>query len=90
MAIRYLTEKEGRQFDREDREIQMFGCTVAEIDRMVREAIARGNDQLSVAMSMLSDAQNEMDAGERDDARRTINVAKKIILDVRTALRNGA
>lgn len=62
--------------ERELIQTRMFGCTCAQIDA----SITPGNNPLSMAMSILSDAQ-EMLAHDPDDdrIRQTINRAKYLI-----------
>lgn len=62
----------------EAREVAMFGCTVATLDRHTREALDRGPRALFV-MSILSDAQEEIERGRGERARQLINRAKYLI-----------
>jgi hypothetical protein len=60
-----------------EREIKMFGCTVADLTREV------GEDRLAYAMSVLSDAQEELSMGRAERARQLMNVAKWAIMEER-------
>lgn len=59
-----------------EREIQMFGCTKAEID--AQDAKAFGHPMMRV-MSLLSNAQEEMYMGLNERARQSLNMAKYLI-----------
>lgn len=63
----------------EQKQIEMFGCTTAEIDTQVATNIAPAS---ILAVSILSDAQELIANGSadaREDARQRINIAKYII-----------
>lgn len=59
-----------------EREIQMFGCTKAEID--AQDATALGHRMMRV-MGLMSNAQEEMYMGLHERARQSLNIAKYLI-----------
>lgn len=73
-AVRPPTKQ--TETDMSEREIQMFGCTKAEID--AQDAQAFGHPMMRV-MSLLSNAQEEMYMGLNERARQSLNMAKYLI-----------
>jgi hypothetical protein len=68
-----LTEQEKRQ-------VSMFGCTEAQMREAVEQSLTfRFSGAGMMAMSLLSDAQEEINWENTEDARQTINRAKWII-----------
>lgn len=70
-----------RLTDAEKREVRMFGCTVAQMRDAVAESLTfrfPGGPAM-YAMSMMSDAQEEIARGLDEDARQTLNRAKWIV-----------
>ena len=67
---------------KEEKQVTMFGCTVAEIER----SLANKNDRerLMYAMGVLSDAQEAQERGGR--VHEMLNLAKYVIDDVRSRL----
>ena len=60
-----------------ERAIQMFGMTQNEVEEEFQHATSsRFDDRLGFAMSILSDAQEEMVRGNTETARLFINKAK--------------
>ena len=64
--------------DKLQREIQMFGITVDQIRKGVKEAIA---DPKMIALSILSDAQELLEMDDKESARQLINRAKMVIME---------
>lgn len=73
--------------DPEDRAVQsrqtaMFGCTKAALQEFVADQVGEGKTfatRVKAAFSLLSDAQEELEMGLVEQARRTINRAKWLI-----------
>lgn len=66
--------------DAEKREVSMFGCTEAQMRDAVEQSLTfRFSGPGMMAMSLLSDAQEEINWQDTEDARQTINRAKWII-----------
>lgn len=64
------------------RETQMFGCAVAELKSNIESSITfKVSGPVMCAMSMMSDAQEEMAHGMHERARQTINCAKWILAE---------
>jgi hypothetical protein len=63
-----------------DREMNMYGCTVAEIKEAMKDSHKpfMGGEEM-LAMSWLSDAQELIAMGASDRARQNINRAKYIL-----------
>lgn len=62
------------------REVSMFGCTEADLRQSIESSITfKFTGPAMVAMSYMSDAQEEMAHGMTERARQTINCAKWII-----------
>lgn len=74
-----MTEKE--------RDESMFGCSTGELDQMV-EDYEYLNEFNMLAMSILSDAQEEIERGNGETARRYINRAKYVMGRQHPGLRN--
>jgi hypothetical protein len=60
----------------EQKQISMFGCVKAEIDRADAEAL--GHPMMRI-MGLISDAQQEMAMGMTEKSRQTLNIAKYLI-----------
>ena len=56
---------------------KMFGCLTDEIDAAVKDSFSQSG--LEVAISMLSDAQEQILRDRKEQARQTINRAKYLI-----------
>jgi len=64
----------------EKSEVRMFGCTVAQMREAVEESLTfRFAGPAMYAMSMMSDAQEEILRDMNEDARQTLNRAKWIL-----------
>lgn len=66
----------------QEAQIAMFGCTTAEIDKMIVEDIGVDKQYISLAqagMDLASDAQQLSQAGRHESARQKLNVAKYIL-----------
>lgn len=67
-----------------NREIECFGCTVADLRESVESSLTfKLNGYQSVAMSLLSDSQEVMLRGDTELARQVINQAKWVISNYR-------
>jgi len=64
--------------EKEQRDESMFGCSTEELDQMV-EDYEYLNEFNMLAMSILSDAQEEIERGNGEIARRYINKAKYVM-----------
>ena len=69
------------QAEKEARQIRMYGVTVAEMRRQFEEAMRMGGPKM-LAVSQLSDAQEEISLGLQEEARQTINRAKWLIMEL--------
>lgn len=70
---REMTEQEVRQ-------VRMFGCTEAQMREAVEESLTfRFSGPAMMAMSLMSDAQEEILRDMNEDARQTLNRAKWIL-----------
>ena len=68
-----LTEQEKRQ-------VRMFGCTEAQMREAVEESLTfRFSGPAMYAMSLMSDAQEEILRDMNEDSRQTLNRAKWIL-----------
>ena len=66
--------------DAEKRQVSMFGCTTAQMREAVEEGLTfRHAGPAMYAMSLMSDAQEEIARGLDEDARQTLNRAKWIV-----------
>jgi hypothetical protein len=64
----------------EQKEIAMYGCTVAEMRETVAESLTfRFQGPEFYVLSMMSDAQYEIHWNLKEDARQTLNRAKWIL-----------
>ena len=69
-----------RLTDAEKRQVRMFGCTTAQMREAVEESLSfRFSGPAMYAMSLMSDAQEEIARGLEEDARQTLNRAKWIV-----------
>jgi len=65
---------------KEQMQIAMYGCTIADMRAEIEDSItAKLSGYAMVAMSILSDAQEEMERGMTERARQSINRAKWVI-----------
>lgn len=78
--------------DQHARERAMFGSTATDIDALVKHAAERpyGTEPIDFAISLLSDAQEQIEIGHAERARKTINVAKYILDQISRAPKGGA
>lgn len=66
--------------EQEKREVSMFGCTKAQMKEAVEESLTfRYRGPTAMAINLMSDAQEEMEHGLKEDARQTLNRAKWIL-----------
>ena len=66
--------------DAEKRQVGMFGCTTEQMREAVEESLSfRFSGPAMYAMSLMSDAQEEIARGLDEDARQTLNRAKWIV-----------
>ena len=64
----------------EKSEVRMFGCTVAQMREAIEESLTfRFAGPAMMAMSLMSDAQEEIVRELDEDARQTLNRAKWIL-----------
>jgi len=65
--------------DAEKRQVSMFGCTTEQMREAIEESLSfRFSGPAMYAMSMMSDAQEEMN-WDKETARQTLNRAKWIV-----------
>lgn len=67
-----LSEREQRGF----RELATFGCTLADLEQFMENALGH---KAMIVMGMMSDAQEQIRLGHAEDARQTLNRAKWIV-----------
>lgn len=76
----------------ERNEVSMLGCTMAALDENMRRDYSGGvrtlDEQLMMAMSILSDAQEQQTLGMLEESRQGMNRAKYIIGHVKGAFRS--
>jgi len=66
--------------DLEKRQVRMFGCTEQQMRTAVEESFTfRFSGPAMMAMSLMSDAQEEIERDMNEDARQTLNRAKWIL-----------
>ena len=66
--------------DVEKRQVRMFGCTEQQMREAVEESFTfRFSGPAMMAMSLMSDAQEEILRDMNEDARQTLNRAKWIL-----------
>jgi hypothetical protein len=66
----------------EETQVAMFGMTGADLKEMVESTITfKHSGPVMLAMGMLSDAQEELAFGHPDDARKTLNRAKFVLME---------
>jgi hypothetical protein len=66
--------------DAEKREVKMFGCTEAQMREAVEQSLTyRFQGPAFMAASLISDAQEEINWENTEDARQTLNRAKWIL-----------
>jgi len=66
--------------DLEKRQVRMFGCTEQQMREAVEESFTfRFSGPAMMAMSLMSDAQEEIERDMNEDARQTLNRAKWIL-----------
>ena len=65
---------------KQDRERAMYGCSIADFKESIEDSFTfRVSGPAMCAMSLMSDAQEEMAHGMVENARQTINRAKWIL-----------
>lgn len=57
-------------------EVNCYGCERAELESIEKDYVDERNTHFDVAMSMMSDAQQEIEMDMKERARKTINRAK--------------
>jgi hypothetical protein len=73
--------------DKAQRDQSMFGCSTADLDQMTEDY--KYIDEFNMlAMSILSDSQEEMERGNFETARQYINKAKYVMGKHHSKLRN--
>jgi hypothetical protein len=72
------------EFLRKTRERNMFGCTLEDLREELNRALRMGTSPLMLAISILSDAQEESTLGHDRESRQLINRAKWIISECLT------
>ena len=66
--------------DAEKRQVKMFGCTEAQMREAVEQSLTfRFQGPAFMAASLISDAQEEINWENTEDARQTLNRAKWIL-----------
>jgi hypothetical protein len=66
--------------DAEKRQVKMFGCTEAQMREAVEQSLTyRYQGPAFMAASLISDAQEEINWENTEDARQTLNRAKWIL-----------
>ena len=62
------------------REIAMYGCVIAEFKESIEDSFTfRVSGPAMIAMSLMSDAQEEIRCGNGEHARQTLNRAKWVL-----------
>jgi hypothetical protein len=65
---------------KQDRERAMYGCSIADFKESIEDSFTfRVSGPAMCAMSLMSDAQEEMAHGMVENARQTINRAKWVL-----------
>ena len=65
---------------KQDREREMYGCLITDFKESIEESFTfKMTGPAMIAMSLMSDAQEEMMHGQTETARMTINRAKWIL-----------
>lgn len=59
-----------------EQQVGCFGCTLEEVDSIVKGALSSPS---MLVMGMMSDAQEEIARGMSEEARQTLNRAKYIV-----------
>jgi len=68
--------------DIEQKQVAMFGCTGDELKHMVETSLTfKISGPVMLAMGMMSDAQEELAFGHPDNARKTLNRAKFVLME---------
>ena len=68
--------------DAEKRQVAMFGCTEAQMREAVEQSLTfRFQGAAFMAASLISDAQEEINWENTEDARQTLNRAKWILFN---------
>lgn len=68
--------------EQEKRQVGMFGCTEAQMREAVEESLTfRFQGPAFMAASLISDAQEEINWENTEDARQTLNRAKWILFN---------
>ncbi len=63
----------------EAQQIECYGTTIASMKQATESALRLYRDPAFYAMAILSDAQQEMEFGQVEGARKTINQAKWVL-----------
>lgn len=72
--------KEFKAREAMQREQQMFGCVIADFKESLEDSFTfRVSGPAMIAMSLMSDAQEEMEHGSLESARQTLNRAKWVL-----------
>ncbi len=75
-----LTESADARNFRQGRERLMYGCTVAEMTEAIEGSLTfKVAGAAMCAMSLMSDAQEELQHGMTEQARQTLNRAKWVV-----------
>ncbi len=75
-----ITESRDAREGREAREQRMYGCTVADLREAIEGSITfKFSGAAMCAMSLMSDAQEEIAHGMSEHARQTLNRAKWVV-----------
>ena len=65
---------------KQDRQISMYGCTEEELRASIENSLDfKFVGPAMTAMSLMSNAQEEIEYGMKEEARKTLNLAKWII-----------
>jgi hypothetical protein len=78
MNIMTMTKQEQLEWNQ-----QCYGCNIQEFTNSVRESFAfkHGGGMQMVIMSILSDAQEMIERGMKEEARQNINRAKFLLIE---------
>ncbi len=72
--------KEFKALVNQDRERAMYGCVIADFKESIEDSFTfRVSGPAMIAMSLMSDAQEEIRCGNGEHARQTLNRAKWVL-----------
>lgn len=72
--------KEAKVLVQADRERAMYGCAIADFKESLEDSFTfKVSGPAMIAMSLMSDAQEEMSHGMVENARQTLNRAKWVL-----------